>query len=83
MVIMLYIYRKRYHFLLSMMIIVIVLMVVMNQAPQIALSPGRFNPLPARTERALPEQYRARPACTSMQTDQAQYCWLANLKFST
>ena len=26
--------------------------------------------------------YRGRPACTSMQSDQALYCWLANFKFS-
>ena len=28
-------------------------------------------------------QYRARPACTYVQFDQALYCWLTNFKFST
>ena len=28
-------------------------------------------------------QYRVRPACTSMQPDQASYCWLTNFKFSS
>ena len=27
---------------------------------------------------SLCHQYRARPACTSVQSDQALYCWLAN-----
>ena len=31
---------------------------------------------------SLCHQYRARWACTSMQSDQALYCWLINLKFS-
>ena len=29
----------------------------------------------------LCHQYRARPACTSVQSDQALYCWLTNFKF--
>ena len=28
-------------------------------------------------------QYRARSACTSVQSDQALYCWLTNFKFSS
>ena len=31
----------------------------------------------------LRHQYRARPACTSVQSDQALYCWLTNFKFSS
>ena len=30
---------------------------------------------------SLCHQYRARPACTSVQSDQALYCWLTNCKF--
>ena len=33
---------------------------------------------------SLCHQYRARPpACTSVQSDQAQYCWLTVFKFSS
>ena len=28
-------------------------------------------------------QYRVRPACTFIQSDQALYCWMTNLKFSS
>ena len=30
----------------------------------------------------LCHQYRARPVCTSMQSDLAPHCWLTNLKVS-
>ena len=32
---------------------------------------------------SLCHQYRTRLACTSVQSDQALYCWLANFKFSS
>ena len=32
---------------------------------------------------SLCHQYRARPGCTSMQSDQALYCWQTNFKFSS
>ena len=38
-----------------------------------------LNPYPANTE-SLCHQYRARPACTSVQSDQTLYCWLINFK---
>ena len=31
---------------------------------------------------SLCHQYRARPTCTTVQSDQALYCWLTNFKFS-
>ena len=31
----------------------------------------------------LCQQYTARPACTSMKSDQALYCWLTSFKFSS
>ena len=40
-----------------------------------------FNPYLAETE-SLCHLYRARPACTSMPSDQAIYCLLTNIKFS-
>ena len=45
----------------------------------------RFNPYPANTEsdKPLPPVNRARPTCTSVQSDQALYCWLTNIRFSS
>ena len=31
---------------------------------------------------SLSHKYRARPACTFVQSNQALYCWLANFSFS-
>ena len=39
--------------------------------------------LPTPKEVSLCHQYSARPACTSMHSDQALYCWLTNFKFSS
>ena len=36
--------------------------------------------LPTLKVISLCHQYRARPECTSMQSDQALYCWLTNFK---
>ena len=42
------------------------------------------NPYPAGTESDWPcYHYRARQACTSMQSDQALYCWLTIFKLSS
>ena len=40
-------------------------------------------PYPAGTEISLGQQYRARPAYTSVQSDQALYCWLTKYKFTS
>ena len=37
--------------------------------------------LPTPKVISICHQYRARPACIPMQSDQALYCWLANVKF--
>ena len=39
--------------------------------------------LPTPKMIVLCHQHRARPACTSVQSDQDLYCWLANFKFSS
>ena len=39
--------------------------------------------LPKLKEISLCHQYRARIACTSVQSDEALYCWPANFKFWT
>ena len=41
-----------------------------------------LNPYPAEPKViCFCHQYRARPACTSMKSDQALYCWLAKFKY--
>ena len=39
--------------------------------------------LPTPKVISICHQYRARPGCTSVQSDQTLYCWLTNFKFSS